>query len=142
MQARDGRWLEAAGLVLVRQRPGSAKGVMFITLEDETGIANLVVWPQMFEKFRRVVMGASMIAVRGRVQREGEVVHLVAHQLADLSAELATVGSRDAAFSAAPRPRRPSHSTPAAGPIRASCRPRACAPATSMFRTCTSTSSK
>lgn len=67
-----------AGLVLVRQRPGSAKGVMFITLEDETGIANLVVWPQVFEKFRRVVMGASMIAVRGRIQREGEVVHLVA----------------------------------------------------------------
>ena len=98
MDARDGRWLEAAGLVLVRQRPGSAKGVMFITLEDETGIANLVVWPQVFEKFRRVVMGASMIAVRGRIQREGEVVHLVAQRLVDLSAELATVGSRDAAF--------------------------------------------
>jgi error-prone DNA polymerase len=99
MQARDGRWLEAAGLVLVRQRPGSAKGVLFITLEDETGIANLVVWPQTFEKFRRVVMGASMLAVCGRVQREGEVVHLVAHQLTDFSADLATVGSRDAAFS-------------------------------------------
>ncbi|SFK86947.1 error-prone DNA polymerase [Methylocapsa palsarum] len=98
MQARDGRWLEAAGLVLVRQRPGSAKGVMFITLEDETGIANLVVWPQVFEKFRRVVMGASMMAVRSRIQREGEVVHLVAHKLTDLSAELATVGERDAAF--------------------------------------------
>jgi error-prone DNA polymerase len=98
MEARDGRWLEAAGLVLVRQRPGSAKGVLFVTLEDETGIANLVVWPQTFEKFRRVVMGASMLAVRGRVQREGEVVHLVAHQLTDLSADLATVGSRDAAF--------------------------------------------
>jgi error-prone DNA polymerase len=98
MQARDGRWLEAAGLVLVRQRPGSAKGVMFITLEDETGIANLVVWPQVFEKFRRVVMGASMIAVRGRIQREGEVVHLVTQRLTDLSAELASVGSRDATF--------------------------------------------
>jgi error-prone DNA polymerase len=98
MQARDGRWLEAAGLVLVRQRPGSAKGVMFITLEDETGIANLVVWPQVFEKFRRTVMAASMMAVRGRIQREGEVVHLVAHQLTDLSAELASVGDRDATF--------------------------------------------
>jgi error-prone DNA polymerase len=98
MDARDGRWLEAAGLVLVRQRPGSAKGVMFITLEDETGIANLVVWPQVFEKFRRVVMSASMMAVRGRVQREGEVVHLVAQRLVDLSVELATIGSRDAAF--------------------------------------------
>ena len=98
MQARDGRWLEAAGLVLVRQRPGSAKGVMFITLEDESGIANLVVWQQVFEKFRRVVMGASMMSVRGRIQREGEVVHLVAHKLTDLSAELGTVGERDAAF--------------------------------------------
>jgi error-prone DNA polymerase len=98
MEARDGGWLEAAGLVLVRQRPGSAKGVLFITLEDETGIANLVVWPQTFEKFRWVVMGASMLAARGRIQREGEVVHLVAYQLTDLSAELATVGSRDTAF--------------------------------------------
>jgi error-prone DNA polymerase len=98
MQARDGRWLEAAGLVLVRQRPGSAKGVMFITLEDETGIANLVVWPQTLEKFRRSVMTASMLAVRGRIQREGEVVHLVAYQLTDLSAELASVGARDAVF--------------------------------------------
>jgi error-prone DNA polymerase len=96
MQARDGRWLEAAGLVLVRQRPGSAKGVMFITLEDETGIANLVVWPQVFEKFRRTVMAASMIAVRGRIQREGDVVHVVAHELTDLSTELASVGDRDA----------------------------------------------
>jgi error-prone DNA polymerase len=71
---------------------------MFITLEDESGIANLVVWPQVFEKFRRVVMSASIIAVRGRIQREGKVVHLVAHRLVDLSAELATVGSRDTAF--------------------------------------------
>jgi error-prone DNA polymerase len=95
MAARDGRWCETAGLVLVRQRPGSAKGVMFITLEDETGIANLVVWPHMFEKFRRAVMAASMMAVRGRLQREGEVVHLVAHRITDLSGELASVGGRD-----------------------------------------------
>jgi error-prone DNA polymerase len=57
-----------------------------------------VVWPQVFEKFRRVVMSASMIAVRGRIQREGEVVHLVAHRLVDLSAELVAIGARDAAF--------------------------------------------
>jgi error-prone DNA polymerase len=98
MQARDGRWLEAAGIVLVRQRPGSAKGVMFITLEDETGIANLVVWPQVFEANRRTVLSAGMIAVRGRIQREGEVVHLVAQRFTDLSAELASVGDRDAPF--------------------------------------------
>jgi len=95
MATRDGRWCETAGLVLVRQRPGSAKGVMFITLEDETGIANLVVWPHVFEKFRRAVMAANLMAVKGRVQREGEVVHLIAHQIADLSGDLATVGGRD-----------------------------------------------
>jgi error-prone DNA polymerase len=95
MATRDGRWCETAGLVLVRQRPGSAKGVMFITLEDETGIANLVVWPHVFEQFRRAVMAANLMAVKGRVQREGEVVHLIAHQIADLSADLATVGGRD-----------------------------------------------
>lgn len=99
MEAHDGSWLEAAGLILVRQRPGSAKGVMFITMEDETGIANLVVWAKVFEKYRRVVLSASMIAVSGRIQREGEVVHLVAHHLTDLSAELASVGNRDASFS-------------------------------------------
>lgn len=98
MEARDGRRLEAAGLVLVRQRPGSAKGVMFITIEDETGIANLVVWPKVFEVFRRVVLSAGMLAVRGRIQREGEVVHLVAQQLADLSEDLASVGERDGSF--------------------------------------------
>ncbi|MDL2409160.1 error-prone DNA polymerase [Rhizobium calliandrae] len=98
MQARDGKWLEAAGLVLVRQRPGSAKGVLFITIEDETGIANLVVWAKVFEKYRRVVLGAGMLGVYGRIQREGDVVHLVAHRLADLTDELASVGERDAAF--------------------------------------------
>ncbi|TIV66682.1 MAG: error-prone DNA polymerase, partial [Mesorhizobium sp.] len=84
--------------VLVRQRPGSAKGVMFITLEDETGIANLVVWAKVFEANRRAVLSASMMAVRGRIQREGDVVHLVAQRITDLSADLASVGSRDAAF--------------------------------------------
>ncbi|WGF90958.1 error-prone DNA polymerase [Marinivivus vitaminiproducens] len=98
MAARDGRWLETAGLVLVRQRPGSAKGVLFITIEDETGIANLVVWPQVFETFRRIVLASGMIAAQGRVQREGEVVHLVVHRLGDLSRELAQVGARDAPF--------------------------------------------
>jgi len=98
MATRDGRWLETAGIVLVRQRPGSAKGVMFITLEDETGIANLVVWAKVFEANRRAVLSASMMAVRGRIQREGDVVHLVAQRITDLSADLASVGSRDAAF--------------------------------------------
>ncbi|KAB2674230.1 error-prone DNA polymerase [Brucella tritici] len=98
MGTRDGRWLEAAGIVLVRQRPGSAKGVMFITVEDETGIANLVVWTKVFEKFRCIILSSGMIAVKGRIQREGEVVHLVAHRITDLSRELASVGQRDGAF--------------------------------------------
>jgi error-prone DNA polymerase len=98
MDARDGRWLEAAGIVLVRQRPGSAKGVLFVTLEDETGIANLVVWPKVFEANRRTLLSAGMLGVRGRIQREGAVVHLVAQRISDLSADLASVGTRDAAF--------------------------------------------
>jgi error-prone DNA polymerase len=95
---RDRRWVHVAGLVLVRQRPGSAKGVMFITLEDETAVANLVVWTKVFEKYRRIVLGSGMIGVKGRVQREGEVVHIVAHELIDMSAELASIGSREVAF--------------------------------------------
>ena len=69
MGARDGRWLEAAGVVLVRQRPGSAKGVLFVTLEDETGIANLVIWAKVFEANRRAILSTSMMGVRGRIQR-------------------------------------------------------------------------
>jgi error-prone DNA polymerase len=98
MQARDGRWLLTAGPVLVRQMPGSAKGVMFITIEDETGIANLVIWPKLYERQRRVVLSAGMMAVHGRIQREGEVVHLVAYRVTDLSDSLASVGHRDTGF--------------------------------------------
>ena len=96
---RDGRWVEIAGLVLVRQKPGSAKGVMFITLEDETDIANLVIWPDLFEKHRRVVLGASMMGVRGRLQREGDVTHVIAQRLDNLSSLLASVGDRPNAAS-------------------------------------------
>ncbi|MEE2861625.1 MAG: error-prone DNA polymerase [Pseudomonadota bacterium] len=96
MSSPGGRWIETAGLVLVRQRPGSAKGVMFITLEDETGIANLVVWPKVFEAHRRIVLGAGMIGIAGRVQRSGEIVHLVVHRITDLSADLASVGQQGA----------------------------------------------
>jgi error-prone DNA polymerase len=98
VRARDGAWLETAGLVLVRQRPGSAKGVIFMTLEDETGIANAVLWVKTFEKYRRVVLSAGMVGIYGKIQREGEVVHLVAHRLTDLSEALASVGERNHAF--------------------------------------------
>lgn len=71
---------------------------MFVTMEDETGAANIVVWVKVFEKFRRTMLSASMLAVRGRIQREGDVVRLVANTVTDLSAELASVGNRDLAF--------------------------------------------
>jgi len=80
-----------AGLVLVRQRPGTAQGVIFMTLEDETDIANIIVWPKAFEKNRRIVMTARFLAVRGRLQRAGLVIHVVAERFIDLSAELATL---------------------------------------------------
>jgi error-prone DNA polymerase len=79
----DGRWVEVAGLTLVRQRPGTASGVIFITLEDETGVANLVVWPQVFERFRRTVLGAQLLAAQGKLQKEGLVIHVVAERLLD-----------------------------------------------------------
>jgi error-prone DNA polymerase len=82
---RDGKRLSIAGLVLIRQRPGSAKGVCFITLEDETGIANLVVWPDVFETQRKIVMGARLMAVRGIIQKDPDdgVIHVVAKRLED-----------------------------------------------------------
>jgi len=77
-----------AGLVLVRQRPGTSKGVVFMTLEDETDIANIIVWPKIFEKNRRTVMTARFLAVRGRLQRAGLVIHVIAKSFVDLSAQL------------------------------------------------------
>ena len=96
--ARNGRRVAVAGLVLVRQKPGSAKGVMFITLEDETAIANLVVWPSLFEQQRRLVLSAGMMGCQGRVQSESGVVHLVAERLSDLTPMLRGVAQRDAPF--------------------------------------------
>ena len=80
--------ITVAGLVLVRQMPGTAKGVVFMTIEDETAIANIIVWPKVFAKTRRTVMTARFLAVRGRLQRSGLVVHVVAESFVDLSAEL------------------------------------------------------
>jgi error-prone DNA polymerase len=95
---RDGQRVTVAGLVLVRQKPGSAKGVMFITIEDETDIANLIVWPSHFEKQRRLILSAGMLACRGRVQREGGVIHVVSEHMIDLSEALRTVGDRTEPF--------------------------------------------
>ena len=92
---RDGRRVVVPGIVLVRQRPGSARGVTFITIEDETGIANLVVWASLFEQQRRLILNASMLACHGRVQREGNVIHVIADRLEDLSDLLGSVGGRN-----------------------------------------------
>jgi len=86
--ARKGVRMGIAGLVLVRQRPGSAKGVMFATLEDETGVANVIIWPKVFNRFRRTVISARLLGVVGRLQREGAVIHLVAERLVDLTPRL------------------------------------------------------
>jgi error-prone DNA polymerase len=95
---RDGKRLEVAGIILVRQRPGSARGVLFMTIEDETGHANLILWPSVFEAQRRLVLSASMLACRGKLQREGEVIHVIAEHLTDLSGLLRGVGERDKEF--------------------------------------------
>ncbi|WP_068093623.1 error-prone DNA polymerase [Novosphingobium rosa] len=92
---RDGRNIEVAGIVLVRQRPGSAKGVLFVTIEDETGVANAILWPDRFEIYRRQVMSSSMIAVRGRLQKEGEIIHVITDRITSLDDMLRSIGRAD-----------------------------------------------
>jgi error-prone DNA polymerase len=82
---KDGAYVAVAGVVLVRQRPGSAKGVVFMTIEDETGIANAVVWAKTLERFRKEVMGARLIVIHGRVQRHEDIIHVVAVRMEDRS---------------------------------------------------------
>jgi len=94
--ARDRRRLAVGGLVLVRQRPGTAQGVVFMTLEDETGIANIVVWRDVFEANRRLVMTSSFLIVHGQVQSVDGVVHVVAERFSDLSARLSELREDDA----------------------------------------------
>ncbi len=84
----NGRLVSVSGLVLVRQRPGTAKGVIFATLEDETGVANIIIWPKIFERFRREVLSARFLGVSGVMQREGDVIHVVARRLYDLTPKL------------------------------------------------------
>lgn len=89
------RSVKVAGLVIVRQQPATASGVIFMTIEDESGIANIVVWRKVFVRFRPVVMGAKLVEITGRVQREGKVIHLVADRLADLSPLLRRLSDPD-----------------------------------------------
>ncbi len=88
------RRLSIAGVVLIRQRPGSANGVVFVTIEDETGIANLIVWPAVLEHFRRAVLGATLLRCTGKLQREESVIHIVAEQLDDLTPRLNSLRER------------------------------------------------
>jgi error-prone DNA polymerase len=85
------RRVAIAGIVLIRQRPGSANGVVFITIEDETGIANLILWPPILERFRRAALGATLLGCTGKLQREQTVIHIVAERLADLTPRLDAV---------------------------------------------------
>ena len=80
---RNGRAVTVAGVVLVRQRPGSAKGVVFLTLEDEFSVCNAVIWPDVLEAHRATVMGARLMLIRGRVQRAGDIIHVVANRIED-----------------------------------------------------------
>jgi len=88
---RDGARVSVAGVVLVRQRPGSAKGVVFMTIEDETGIANVVVWPKTLERYRREIMSGRLMLIRGRIQRHQDIIHVVSAIVEDRSHLLATL---------------------------------------------------
>ncbi|MCY2952165.1 MAG: error-prone DNA polymerase [Planctomycetota bacterium] len=86
---RNGQWAKVAGLVLIRQRPGTAAGIVFITLEDETGIANLIIRPNIYDKYRSAARHAGLLQADGYIERQGNVIHLMAHRLTDLSHLLA-----------------------------------------------------
>lgn len=84
----EGARITVAGLVILRQRPGTAKGVIFITLEDETGIVNVIVWRKLYERYRRAVISGRMLRVTGRLQRAHSVTHVIAEEIEDISGML------------------------------------------------------
>jgi len=96
--APDGKYVKVAGLVLVRQRPGSANGVTFMTIEDESSDMNVIVWEKTGQLFRRVLLASNLIEVSGQIQKEGQVIHLIARSLNDLSPLLSTISQRDVAM--------------------------------------------
>jgi error-prone DNA polymerase len=91
-ESPNNKRLTTAGLILVRQRPGSANGVIFLTLEDETGVANVIVWPDVFKRFRKVILSSRLIRVTGKLQREGIVTHVIAENFVDMSDRLDALG--------------------------------------------------
>lgn len=96
----NGRMVTVAGLVLVRQRPGTAKGVIFMTLEDETGVSNAIVWERVFNAYRRVVMGARLVKIRGKLQSESGVIHVVVHHIEDITPALGILQKEARGFGA------------------------------------------
>ena len=104
MTSKDKRYVSVAGMVNVRQRPGSAKGVIFMTIEDETGDANVVVWEKVGGQYKQAVFGASLVLITGFIQKEGDVVHLIARTVVDLSHMLATIGDRNDVLKAPHQP--------------------------------------
>ena len=107
--------MRVSGLITIRQRPGTAKGVIFMTIEDETAIANIIVWPKVFERFRPIVLGARYIAVSGCMQAESDVIHVVAERLEDLTpllARLAEGGTEIDSLSRCDEVRRPVQDDP------------------------------
>ena len=100
---KNGERVTVAGLVLVRQRPGTAQGVIFMTLEDETGVANIIVWPKVFERLRAIVLGARFVAVTGKLQSEQGVIHIVAERMNDLTPMLGLLSETGATISALAR---------------------------------------
>jgi len=110
LAAKDGRLVRIAGIVTVRQRPGTAKGTIFITIEDETGIANIIVWPALVEIYRNPIIGASLLIVEGRLQRSEEGVnHIIATRLADRSRWIAELDAPMARADELPQRRPPGH---------------------------------
>ncbi len=92
---KAGTFVRVAGLVIGRQRPGTASGVIFMTLEDETGVANVVVWPRMFKRNRKTVLRSRLLSVAGKVEKEGLVIHVIAARLVDMTERLIDLGRRD-----------------------------------------------
>lgn len=95
----NGARITVAGLVILRQRPGTAKGVIFLTLEDETGVVNVVVWRALYERFRRAVIAGRLLRITGRIQRQAGVIHVVAEHIEDISPLLDQLLSVDAPLS-------------------------------------------
>jgi error-prone DNA polymerase len=83
--AKQGRWIQVAGLVLIRQRPGTASGIVFVTIEDETGIANLIIKPDIYDRYHAAARHASLLQADGYVERQGQVVHVMVKRLHNLS---------------------------------------------------------